>query len=44
MKMEVILVFINYNISNESKKVLNTCFRFVNNREDAEDLRQEAIL
>jgi len=26
------------------KKVLNTCFRFVNNREDAEDLTQEVFL
>ena len=31
-------------IDEHQKKVLNTCFRFVNNREDAEDLAQEVFV
>jgi RNA polymerase sigma-70 factor (ECF subfamily) len=31
-------------IDEHQKKVLNTCFRFVNNKEDAEDLAQEVFV
>jgi RNA polymerase sigma-70 factor, ECF subfamily len=31
-------------IDEHQKKILNTCFRFVNNREDAEDLTQEVFI
>lgn len=31
-------------VDENQKRVLNTCFRFVNNREDAEDLTQEVFL
>ena len=31
-------------IDEHQKKILNTCFRFVNNREDAEDLAQEVFV
>jgi RNA polymerase sigma-70 factor, ECF subfamily len=31
-------------IDDHQKKVLNTCYRFVNNKEDAEDLTQEVFI
>ncbi len=31
-------------VNENQKKVLNTCFRFTNNREDAEDLTQEVFM
>jgi RNA polymerase sigma-70 factor (ECF subfamily) len=31
-------------VDEHQKRVLNTCYRFVNNREDAEDLTQEVFL
>jgi RNA polymerase sigma-70 factor, ECF subfamily len=31
-------------VDEHQRKVLNTCYRFVNNREDAEDLSQEVFL
>ena len=31
-------------VNEHQRKVLNTCYRFLNNKEDAEDLTQEVFL